>query len=141
MALIIDIADAIVASLNEHEFSQDLTAERKYLPIFELPEMGELHVTVVAQGLEREEITKGGTDRSDVKVVVFVQKKLTKVEEDGEVDDLMDLAEEIVLYLEGVEVFGGAVWSKTEHNPIVLPEHLDKLRQFTSVITLSLTVM
>jgi len=141
MALIIDIADAIVSSLNDHEFSQDLTAERKYLPIFELPEMAELHVTVVAQSLERTEITKDGTDRADVQVAVFVQKKLAKIEDDGEVDDLMDLAQEIVLYLEGIGTFGGAVWSKTEHNPVVLPEHLDKLRQFTSVITLSLTAM
>ena len=44
---ILNLADAIVADLNGHSFSQPFTAERGYLPTFELPELGDLKVTVV----------------------------------------------------------------------------------------------
>ena len=46
-AQIIALADAIVAELNAHAFSQSFTAERGYLPTFDLPDMGTLRVTVV----------------------------------------------------------------------------------------------
>jgi hypothetical protein len=46
MAVILDIADAVVAELNATAFSQPLTAERYYRPQFELSEMTELKVTV-----------------------------------------------------------------------------------------------
>jgi DNA-binding transcriptional MerR regulator len=37
--------------------------------------------------------------------------------------------------------FPDAIWVKTEHKPIYAAEHLDQLRQFTSVMTLTFRVM
>lgn len=49
MAVIIDIADAVVAQLNGTTFSQPLIAERHYQPRFELSEMTELKLSVVVE--------------------------------------------------------------------------------------------
>ena len=46
-AQIIELADAIVEQLNAHEFSETFTAERGYLPTFDLPDLNSLKVTVV----------------------------------------------------------------------------------------------
>ena len=45
-----DIAAAVVAELNATTFSQPFTAVRAYLPRYELGEMDDLHITVVAAG-------------------------------------------------------------------------------------------
>ncbi|MBI5864862.1 MAG: hypothetical protein HZB38_10205 [Planctomycetes bacterium] len=51
MSTVIDIADAVVASLNAGTFSQTFEAERKYQPVFELPDMQTLHVSVVPRSV------------------------------------------------------------------------------------------
>ncbi len=51
MAVIAEIADAVVAELNATAFSQSLVATRSYLPRFDLAEMKELRVTVVPKGV------------------------------------------------------------------------------------------
>jgi len=43
----INVASAVVAGLNDGEFSQELTAERKYQPAVELKDLKTLHVTIV----------------------------------------------------------------------------------------------
>ena len=40
-----------------------------------------------------------------------------------------------------LDSFRAAVWVKTEHEPIYAQEHLDQMRQFTSVLTLTFRVM
>jgi hypothetical protein len=51
MAVILDIADAVVDQLNATTFSQALTAERHYQPRFELSEMTELKVSIVPRSI------------------------------------------------------------------------------------------
>lgn len=51
MSTIIDVTAALVARLNAGEFSQSFTAERKYQPVFELPELAELRVSVVPKAV------------------------------------------------------------------------------------------
>jgi hypothetical protein len=140
MALIIDVADAIVKELNDHRFSADFIAERRYLPILELKEMGELHVTVLMQGVIASVISKDGTADRDLQIQIAIQKKLLKIEEDGEVDELMGLAEEIIAHLASIETFGGAWCRMIENSPTYQREDLSTLRQFTSVIVLSLKI-
>ena len=141
MALILDIADAIVGVLNEREFSADFIAERRYLPIFDLLEMKDLHVTVLMRSMVASASTKDGLADRDIKIDIAIQKKLLKIEEDYEVDDLMGLVDEIFLYLGSVDAFGPAWCRSIENSPAYLSEHLSTLRQFTSVITLSLKMI
>jgi hypothetical protein len=51
--------------------------------------------------------------------------------------------EEIGLFLRDRRLAAcpAAVWLRTENVPIYAPEHLDELRQFTSVLTLTFRVV
>lgn len=141
MAVITDIADAIVAELNAATFSQPVTAARHYLPQFELKEMQSLHVTVVPKA-----VVLASSDRSrgqgDYSVDVAVQKKF-ETEANVELDPLTNLAEEIADHFRAKRLasYPNAAWIKTEQNVLYAPEHIDELRQFTSVLTLTYRVL
>jgi hypothetical protein len=141
MAVITDIADAVVQELNEGSWSLPLTAERHYRPIFDLKDMATLHVTVVPKG-----VTVERADRSrsqfEYQVDVAVQKKFEKGDA-AELDPLVGLVEEIAEHFRAGRLasYPEAACTKTEHAPIYAPEHMDELRQFTSVLTLTLRVV
>ena len=139
MARITDIADAVVAAMNGHTFSQAFTAARAYRPVFELQDMKDLRVTVVPKAVEL--TTAGrGLAQSDVQIDIGVQKKLADTD-DAEIDALMGLVQEIADLIRATGRFGDAAWIKTDNAPIYSQEHLGDLRQFTSVLTLTLRVM
>lgn len=141
MATINNIADAIVAELNAATFGQPVTAVRHYLPSFELTEMQALHVSVVPKSV----ILAGG-DRSrsqgDYSVDVAVQRKF-QTGDNAELDTLADLVEEIADHFRAKRLssYPNAVWLKTEQSVLYAPEHMEELRQFTSVLTLTYRVL
>ncbi len=137
--IIATLADEVVAQLNGHEFSMALTAQWLYRPDFELSEMQDLHVTVVPRALE---MTTSGRalSQQDIQIDVAVQKKLTAAD-NAEIDALMDLIEEIAEFFRATRQFGQAVWVRTENSPIYSQEHLGELRQFISVLTVTLRVV
>ena len=146
MATIIDIADAVAATLNapgEPGFSQSFTAERKALPAFELADLAGLHVTVVPKAVE---VT--GASRSlsqhDYQIDVGVQKKFSAGSElEADVAALCGLAEEIAVFLRRRPLAGvsGAAWVRSANEPVYSPEHLAEKRLFTSVITVTYRLM
>jgi len=138
MARATDLADAIVTLLNGHEFSQDFTAERQFRPRYEMRDLKTLRVTVVPGGLEAERYSRT-EDAETYRVGVAVQKKLgDEANEEAEIETLLDLAEEIDLYLRAQRIDSPeAVWTGTEHPTLYDPDHLDQLRCFTSVLTLT----
>ena len=142
MATIIDIADAVVSALNGHTFIPPLTAHRAYRPVFDLKEMKDLHVTVVPKGAEMSAAGRG-LAQSDVQIDVAVQQKLPAdtAGDAAKLDTLMGLAEEVAAFVRTKGKFGDAQWLRTENVPIYSQEHLGELRQFTSVLTLTLRVM
>ena len=154
MSLIADIADAIVAELNAAAggFSQSFQAERHYLPLFDLEQMKDLHVTVVPKGVTVQPAGRTllqhdysiGRDRNqhDVQVDVAVQKRFT-TGDNAELDPLLTLVEEIADFfrLRRLASVPAAVWVRTEHAPVYAPEHMEQMRQFTSVITLTYRVI
>ena len=135
------IADAVVADLNGATFSQSFEAKRYYRPVFDLAEMSDLHVSVVPKGVTSEIQSRART-QNDYQVDVAVQKK-TAAETD--LDPLMTLVEEIADHFrfKRLTLAGGgeAVWMRTENQPVYAPEHMDELRQFTSVLTLTFRVV
>lgn len=141
MAVINNIADAIMAELNAATFSQPVTAARHYLPSFELTEMQSLHVTVVPKS-----VLLAGGDRSrsqgDYSIDVAVQKKF-QTGDNAELDALADLVEEIADHFRAKRLssYPNAAWLKTEQSVLYAPEHMDELRQFTSVLTLTYRVL
>jgi len=141
MPLVTEIADAVTAELNGHAFSFPYVAERHYLPVFELPEMKTLHVTVVPKGLTVTQIARSKA-AYDVQIDVAVQKKFDAGDV-VELDPLLNLVEEIAEFFR-FKILPGpfrASWIKTEHPALYAPEHMDQLRQFTSLLTFTFRVM
>ena len=136
--------DAVVAALNDHSFSQPFTARRCYVPVFDLKDMKNLHVTVVPRGVEMTNANRSML-QSGVQIDVAIQQKLpASADPAGDsafIDALMGLVEEIVDFIRTTSRFGDAAWVKMENTPIYSTEHLEQLRQFTSVLTLTLLFM
>ncbi|MCE9530355.1 MAG: hypothetical protein K8T89_04370 [Planctomycetes bacterium] len=139
MAVILQIADAVVVELNAAVFGQPFQAVRHYLPRFELSEMNTLKVSVVpksviSQGLDR------NRDRFDYRIDVAVQKKTDLSA--ATLDALVNLTEEIGDFLrtQPLTAFPNARCVGVETTPIYAPEHLDEYRQFTSVLSASYSV-
>jgi len=139
MSTVITIAEAVVAALNGHQFSQSFTAVRAYRPEFDLRELADLRVTVVPKSVEM--TTAGrGLAQSDIQLDLAVQRKLSSGD-NAEIDALMGLVQEIAEFIRCTGRFGDAMWVKTENSPIYAPEHLGEMRLFTSVLTVTLRVM
>ena len=141
MAVITDIADAVAAEINAGSFSQPVSATREYLPAFELADMQQLRVTVVPKSLTT---LPGGRahNQHDFAIDVAVQKKLDTAD-NSEIDDLMTLVDELADHLRFKRLtdYPNAVWLKTENQPVYAQEHLQELRQFTSILTFTFRVM
>ena len=141
MARITDIADSITTALNAEGFSMAFTAQRAYRPAFELKDLATLRVTVVPKALELSGATRG-LIQNDIQIDVGIQKKLDSVAtEQTEADALMGLTEEMADLLQATGSFGGAQVVSVANDPIYAPEHLDEVRVFTSVITVTLRGM
>jgi len=140
MATITDIADAVVAELNGHTFSQALTAVRYYRPVFDLGEMQTLHVSVVPKGVTIERADRS-RNQYDFAIDVAVQKKF-ETGDAAELDPLMSLVEEIADFfrLRRLTSYPDAIWVRTDNVPVYAPEHLEEFRQFTSVLSLTFRV-
>lgn len=140
MSTIVAIADAVVAELNGGPFI-GFTAKRLFSPVFELTGMQALHVSVVPRSIA----TQPGSRSAgffDYAIDVAVQKKLNS-DEPAEIEGLLDLVERIADHLRTrpLEQVPQAAWLKTENLPVYAAEHLEQLRQFTSVLTLTYRVM
>ncbi len=131
-ASIVEIADAIVAGLNIAELSESVTAVRAYALETDLPEMEELHVTVIPRG---EETAAGsrGQRQVDCQIDLSFQKQKTN---DADVDGLLLLVQEV-----GDWLFGRRLGSESEtvcigtaNEPLIEIDHLRELHQFTSVL-------
>lgn len=141
MSEIVAIADAVVAELNAGTFSESFTAERLFQPVFELTDLQVLHVSVVPRSVKSQGATRGASF-FDCAVDIGVQKKLG-AEDEADIESLLDLVEAISDYLRSrpLQAWPRAAWVKSENAPVYAPEHLEQLRQFTSVLTITYRVM
>jgi hypothetical protein len=141
MALVTDIADAVVAELASGSFSESFTPQRRVLPEHELAELNDLQVTVVPRGAE---ITGASRTLSqhDVQIDVGIQKKIGR-DTDTDVASLLGLVDEIAAFLKRrpLQATPQAVWVRTTNEPVYSPDHLAEQRTFTSVLTLTYRVM
>ena len=144
-SLIAQIADAVVSELNAPgtEFEGEFTAERHYRPRFEVATgaLDELRVSVVPRGISIEKATRAG-DLHDVQIDVAIQKKLDD-ESPPALDALMNTVQQVADHVRGrrLSAFEDAAWRRIENEPIYAVDHLDELRVFTSVLTLTYRVL
>lgn len=140
MSTINQIADAVVASLNAGTFSIQFQAARSYQPVYELSQLQELRVSVVPKSLTATAATRSD-GFFDCAIDIGIQRKVNA--DDAEtLDGLMSLVEEIAdrLRFQRLEAFPGAVWLAIANDPIFAPDHLEKERVFTSVVTVTYRV-
>lgn len=137
MSTIVDIADAVVVSLNAGTFSQPFTAARRYQPSFTLEDVQDLQVSVVPRVVTLD--TAGRRDGfADCTVDIGVQEKIEPGDE-TRIDALLKLVEEIGDHLRHrrLESFPGAMWVTATHDPVVAADHLDRQRVLTSVLSVT----
>jgi len=132
---ILQLADALVADLNAHSFSQTFVAVRGYLPTFELPDMNLLRVTVVASKDDGKLDTRNASAH-EFAIDIGVQKKPSTIE-NTDLDPLMHLVQEIADYFLFGKRPGGATLVNPQVRILYLQDHLHKFHQFTAVVTLT----
>lgn len=140
MSTVIDVADAVVASLNAGSFALPFTAVRKYVPAVGLSDLAELNVTVVPKSAEITTATRTSS-YFDCTIDIGIQQRVNP-EEPAELDALADLAEQIIdhLRLSPLEALPEAAWLSIANEPVFAPEHLDQQRVFTSVVSVTYRV-
>lgn len=141
MSAIIDIAEAVVAEINDAGvLPSDVIAKRHYVPTFELKDMDALHVSVVPRALAIQPMGRAYCQH-DVQIDIGIQQRF---QDDQQItlDALMQQVEQISDLLRGKRLtqLPEAVWLRSQNDPIYAPEHMDQLRQFTSVLTLTYRV-
>jgi hypothetical protein len=144
MSVLTDIASAVETEFNAAPagtFEPTFTAQRAYLPQYELKDMADLHVTIVPKGVVVQSASRA-VSQYDYRIDVAVQKKLA-VADPAEIDPLMALVEQIADFFRQrrLAAFPSAAWVRTEHTHLYAQEHMSDLRQFTSVLTLTFRVM
>jgi len=135
-ASIVAIADAVTVELSAHSFSQSFVATRAYLPTFELASMSSLHVTVVPRSVASKSLDRQ-RDSYDYEIDVAVQQKVDPTL--ANLDALVLLVEEIADHfrLEPLSGLPVARCVGVQNTPVYAAEHLQELRVFTSVLTLT----
>ena len=140
MSRVIDIAEAVVHSLNQGLFSQEFVARRAYLPEFALPELADLQVTVVPKEQTIALHSRTAT-LHEIDLDIGIQQKV-EPGDTAAIDALMNLTEEVLDHFRLQPLVGQPVvfWAATANRPIYAVEHLDELGQFTAIVTVTYKV-
>lgn len=142
-ATVIQVADAVVARLNDGAFVDEFAAKRAYVPVYDLQDVKTLQLTVVPKDLNIE-LADRGQYWFECPIWIGIQKKLPGRQSDPIDQDNLDawmlLVEQIVDYLrhgKHLVLADGAtaLWKGIENKPIYDHKHLVEWRQFTSLVT------
>lgn len=142
MKLAATMADAVVARLVGGAYSQAFTPVRRHQPVVTLDSLATLTVSVVPKSVE---IVKGtrAKDYYTIAVDVAVQQKVN-VDIPSTLDDLMQVVEEIVNRLKFqalADPMADAQPLGITNAPIYDPKHLQEMRVFTSLVTVTYRVL
>ena len=137
MPVISHVADAVRDELAAGTFSLPFKAIRAFRHDQTLPEGKELRVSVVPNAVKAVPAARG-VCHYDMEIYVAVSKKVDRATPEV-IDPLLGLVEEIVDFfrLRRLAKCPEAMWIGTEIKPMVSTEHLESLKQFTSLVVLS----
>ena len=139
MSNTIAIAAAVTAALVTAGYAE---AERIYRATFDLTDMDVRHISVMPSELGIAPMDRNAT-QDDTTIDVAIQKRISAAPNSAaamtEIDDLMTTAEEIGDLFRLVELAGHttAKWIGTAFAPMFIPEQLNRIHQFTSVVQLT----
>jgi hypothetical protein len=132
-AVIVQIAEAVKDSLAGATLSQTFTPLRLYVPTYDLTQIADLKVSVMALA-DQMEVKSRDRHQEDHQVQVGVQKRVDATSV-AAVDDLMQLVQEMADHLKDAGPMAGATWMESSNEPKYNPVHLTEHGVFTSVIT------
>ncbi|MFN3189147.1 MAG: hypothetical protein ACE361_01385 [Aureliella sp.] len=138
LATVIQIADSVVAEINAGDFSKkSLSAQRLYVPNFDLEDMKELRVTVVPREVEYLPLDRV-SNKYHATIDVAIQKKFSKGDA-KEIDPLVMFVEELAdcFRLKRLNSYVAARCIKVENAVLYSTEHWTQFNQFTSLLTLT----
>jgi hypothetical protein len=126
------VADAVVDALADAEFSMEIAPAREFLPRYKLTDLGTVHVPVVPRGAEYTPQSRGGVAR-EYRIEVGILRKLDSADAE-EVAEMLALVDEIAMYFAQDRLLTGYQWVKTEQPELYSAEHLEQMKQFTTVL-------
>jgi len=137
------IAQAVVSHLELSNITFDsefVNFQRSWLPDVSVEDLAELKVFVTPRTQTTTMMTRRSL--SDIlQIDILIQKKLeqgaSESEALNELDNLVDLVETIRNYVSGQDYLG-TFFKSVSVEPLVAQEHLESMRVFTSVVTLTL---
>jgi len=141
VSTIVNLADAVVSELNSEEWSLPFAARRLYRPRFAPVDLKTLQVSVVPRALLMEGANRT-EDSYQYQIDVAIQQKLD-AETVEEIDLFVGLVEEIARHFRWrrLAAMPTALCVKVENEPVYAIEHLEELRCFTSILTLSFRML
>ena len=133
----IQLADAVVASLNAATFSPTFTAVRHYTPQFNLLDLGAVHVIVVPKSAT-ETVNTRSTTQNEYQIDVGIHQNVDTTDLSA-IDTLMSLVQDVSDHFRftTLATMTSAHWVRTECSPIYSADHLLNNQEFTSVLTLT----
>lgn len=137
--LLLQVAEAVRYEINLGNYSQSVTAVRYYQPRFELAEMDTLHVSVVPRSITEKPLSRALTSY-DCTIDVGIQQRSGM--DQTTLDELTKLVAEIAQRLRSnpLAALPDARLMELHLDPVFAADHLDELRQFTSVLSVTYRV-
>jgi hypothetical protein len=144
-APVLDVADALVETLNRRPWAQPVAAVRHYRPRYELAELDALRASVVPQSSAGERTSRAGPQQQTFAVAAAFFKR---VQLDGdspvilknpELDDLVGFVADVADYFlrtpRPLVPYHGAHCVAAAVDPVFSPDELDSEGVFASVVT------
>lgn len=140
MPLASEIAEAVRTELSAGQFSLPFKAVRAYRHDQTLPEGKELRVSVIPNSISMTPMARA-VCAYNIEVYVAVMKRVADAKPET-IDPLLSLVEEIIDFfrLRRLEKYPAAAWTTTQVKPMISSEHLETLKQFTSLVSIGYKV-
>jgi hypothetical protein len=137
--LLLQVAEAVTYEINLGVYSQSVTAVRYYQPRFDLSEMDTLRVSVVPRSISEKQLSRA-LNSYDCGIDVGVQQRspMDQITLDGLTRLVAEIAERLRSH--ALSAMPDARLMDLGNDPVFAPDHLDELRQFTSVLSLTYRV-
>lgn len=136
------IADAVAAAINAAELSQEVTAERLYVPIRKLEDMTTVHCSVIPGGTITSEQADRGRSVFTYTTEVCVQRRLENPTKE-QLDALVKFVENDIAGLfrsKKLAEYEAARCFAVVIDPTFDPDQIEEFSQFTSVVILTFRV-
>lgn len=146
MSRVSEIAGQVKSEVNAAAITFDSVAftdaEWYFLPRFEHTDMHTLHVSIVPRSIERSVESRSHAFEK-YQIDVAIQKRVDNTTTaKGQLDELVEFAEEVeeLLSFNDMTLTGSsnvARFVSIKRDPMVAPDHLEELQQFTAVISVT----